>query len=118
MFAPPAVAVVGAAALRARPKVVYWSFSCLLTTIMAAAFYFDTVDSNAASNAPIAVAAFFIAIPMLATFAMERLWFALGTMVSRPLRTIVLSIPLGILSYVFSLFVAVIIGVNVGILEP
>jgi len=56
--------------------------------------------------------------PTLATFAIERLWFALGRAVSRPLATAILSLPLAVLAYAVSLFVAAAIGVNVGIVTP
>ncbi len=55
---------------------------------------------------------------MVTTFGVERFWFALGRAVSRPLTTCVLSFPLGIVAFVFSAFVALIIGVNIGVLEP
>lgn len=118
-----AIAIVGAAALHTRPGLVSWSVCCIFTSIIAGAIYMATVyfgngKPNGSSNSPIAGYAVFVAAPMLATFGIERVWFRLGRAVSRPLTTTVLSVPLGILTYAFSLFVALIIAVNVGILEP
>ena len=117
-LAPPAVAVGSAAALHRRPRSIYWSVCCLLTSIITALFYLGRRASGAPSNAGVAVEILFIAVPMLATFGVERLWLNLGEAVSRRLTTTVLSAPLGILIYAFSAFVALIVGVNIGVLEP
>jgi hypothetical protein len=119
MLAGPVVAVTGAAALHARPARVYWMICCVLTCMIAAPFYYlVTAHQGPPFNAPIALAAVVVVAPTLATFAVERLWFALGWAVSRPWVTAVLSLPLALLVYVISLFIAVVIGVNVGIVTP
>ena len=119
MFAAPAVAVVGAAALHTRRPLIYWFFCCLLTSMIAAPFYyFARTNIGSPFNAPSVLAVVFVVAPTLATFAIERLWFGLGRAVERPWATAALSLPLGLLVYVLSLIGAVVVAVNLGILSP
>jgi hypothetical protein len=118
MFAAPAVAVVGAAVLRTRRPLIYWFFCCLLTSMIAAPFYyFARTNIGPPFNAPSVVVVVFVVAPTLATFAIERLWFVLGRAVERPWATAALSL-LGLLVYVLTLIVAVVVAVNLGVLSP
>jgi|ERR1051326_1682878 hypothetical protein len=119
MLAAPAAAAVGAAVLYARPAMIYWTFCCLLTSVVAFPFYYFAAKHPAPPfNAPSVLAGIFIVLPTLVTFGIERLWFALGKAVSRPLATTFLSLPLALLTYVLTLFVAISIATGVGILWP
>ena len=108
------VAIGAAAVLHSRPSIIAWGVCCVLVAIVAGTGYAANIFGN--GNFP--GYAIFIAAPMVATFGIERVWFRLGSAVSRPLTTIVLSVPLGLLAFVFSSFVALIIAVNIGLLEP
>ena len=119
LFAAPAVAALGAAALHARRALIYWTFSCVLTSVIAAPFYYFAARHRAPPfNAPSVLAAVFVVLPTLVTFGIERVWFALGKAVSRPLATAALSLPLALLSYMVALFVAILVGTGVGVLWP
>src|SRR5439155_24134536 len=111
MLAAPAVAAFGAARLHARRPLIYWTVCCVLTAAVAAPFYYLAARHPAPPfNAPSVLAAVFIVLPTLVTFAIERSWFALGNAVSRPFATAALSLPLALLAYVLGLFVAIVIG--------
>jgi hypothetical protein len=119
MLVAPPLAAVTAAILCRRSRLAYW-FSCsLLTAAIAGAFYyFARANPGPPFNAPSLLAAVFVVIPAVATFGIERVWFTLGQAVSRPWTTAALSLPLGFVTYAFGLFVAVLLGVNVGVLWP
>jgi len=118
MLAAPAVAVLGAAVLQRRAGIIYWGFCCASTSTVATAFYLGNQDPGPPFNAPSALAAVLVVVPMVVTFGVERLWLVLGRTVSRPLSTTILSLPLGLLTYFLSLFVALWFAVGVGILWP
>lgn len=61
LIAPPAVAAVAAAVLRARPRTVYWTVCSLLTAIMAPAFYLASAASSPSPSTPSAGAFIFVA---------------------------------------------------------
>ena len=100
MLAAPAVAVAGAAGLHARPTPIYWAFCSLLTSVIAAPFYyFASMNPAPPFNAPSVLVAVFIVVPTLVTFGIERLWFVLGRAVSRPLATAVLSFRVAVVCF-------------------
>jgi len=84
--------------------------------ILAAVFYSLNRDPGPPFNAPSALAAVSVAVPMLGTFGIERFWWMLGA--SRPVATAILSVPLGIIVYLATGFVAFVMAVNLGILWP
>ena len=116
IIAGPAVAVVGGAVLHRRPRRAYWTICWVLTLILAAVFYSLNRDPGPPFNAPSALAAVSVAVPMLGTFGIERFWWMLGA--SRPVATAILSVPLGIIVYLATGFVAFVMAVNLGILWP
>ena len=119
MLAGAAVAAFAAAALHTRRALIYWPLAFVLASITAAPFYyFARANPSPPFNAPSVLAAAFIVVPTLATFAIERRWFALGRAVSRPLATAALSLPIALLAYVLGLYLAIVIGTGVGVLWP
>jgi hypothetical protein len=113
----PAFAVVGGAVLHTQPRPVYWSVCCLLTLIVAGIYYYSlNHNPGPPFNAPSTLAAVSIVVPMLGTFGIERVWWTLGR--SRPTATAVLSLPLGIIAYALTAFVAFVMAVNLGIVWP
>lgn len=112
-----AVVVGGAAVLRTRTRLVQWSFACTITLILASiATWIGSRHPTEPFNAPSALAAVFIIIPMLATFAVERRCWILGG--SHPVGTALLSVPIGIIVYILSVLVAVTIAVNLDVIWP
>lgn len=116
ILAGPAAAIVGGAVLHGRPRRAYWAICGALSLMVAAVFCVVHREPLPPFNARIALAAVFVAIPMLGTFGVERFWWILGH--SHPLATALLSVPLGLMIYLATTFVAVIMAVNLGILSP
>jgi hypothetical protein len=90
----------------------------VLISLVAAGFIFANSEPGPPFNPPAILATVLIVLPMLATVALERYWFSLGWAVSRPMTTTVLSLPIGLLVYTVSVFFALMIAVNVGVLLP
>jgi len=84
--------------------------------ILAALFYSLNRDPGPPFNAPSALATVSVVVPMLGTFGIERFWWTLGG--TRPVATAILSVPLGIIAYLATAFVAFVMAVNIGILWP
>jgi hypothetical protein len=79
-----------------------------LQPVIAAAIY---VSASGAAG----TCAVFIVVPMIGIAGIERAWFKLGASWSRSLATTVLSVPLGIMTYLVTAFVGLVLGVNLGI---
>jgi hypothetical protein len=112
------VLVGGTAVLRNRTRFVQWSFAGTTTLVAAGVFtYWIGRHLSAPLNSPSAAAAVFIVVPMLVTFAIERLWWiVVGG--SHPAGTALLSVPLGILAYILSAVVAMSLAMDLGVIWP
>lgn len=117
-FVMPAAATLLALLLRNTRRVPYWTSGLVLSVVAAAPLWIGVLEPapEPARNVSIEVATFFVTLPIVATFATERAWCALGR--THPVASAILGVPLGAVTYVVTVFVGVTFAVNLGLLEP
>ena len=116
------VALLGPLVLRKTPRGTYWRLGAFLSVLLAAPFWTAPFwaaggDLGPPHNPPVALAAFFVVLPTLATFATERgCLSALAN--ARPLTSAIVALPIGAVTYVSAILIGITVAVNVGALTP